>query len=61
MNITIELTRKDMEKLIAAEIQRRMGDVEIDASKVDIKVKSKQNYKAEWESADFKATYAVYD
>lgn len=57
MTIEIKLTEKDVKELILAEITRRLGDVPFDKSAVMIEVKSKQNYRSEWEVADFRATY----
>ena len=57
MNLTIQLDEKDLKQLVCDELQRKLGDITIDASKVTIEVKSKQNYKSEWESAAFRATF----
>lgn len=57
MTIKIELNEKDLEQLVMDEIERRLGSIPIDTSKVTIEVKSKQNYRSEWESAAFRATY----
>lgn len=57
MNIKIELTEKDIKKLIVEHIRSVMGDVSIDENFIGIHVKSKQNYKAEWETADIRAVY----
>ena len=59
MSITIELTEEDLKKLIYKEIASRMNTDNLDIARVHIKVKSKQNYKSEWEEADFKATYTA--
>lgn len=57
MTIKIELNEKDLEQLVMDEIERRLGSIPIDTSKVTIETKSTQNYKSEWESAAFRATY----
>lgn len=59
MNINIELTEADVKRLIVAEIQRIGGDALCTAieKEVVIEVKSKQNYKAEWEKADIRARF----
>jgi len=55
MNINIEIGELDLKKLIMDEIHRQLGDVPFLPEKVIIEVKSKQNYKAEWETANFRA------
>jgi len=55
MNIQVELTEDDLKRLIVEHLSKVLqADVSVDS--VDIKVKSKQNYKSEWETASFKAT-----
>ena len=56
MKIQVELSESDLKRLIMEEIHRRLGDA-FDEAKVVIEVKSKQNYKSEWEAAHFRATY----
>lgn len=51
----IELDENYLKKLIMDDIYKKMGDVEFKESDVQIMVKSKQNYKSEWERASFKA------
>jgi hypothetical protein len=58
MKIDIELNTIDLKKLIREELERRLGDIQIGENEVEIYVKSKQNYKAEWEAAHFKAVYS---
>jgi hypothetical protein len=59
MKIDIELSAIDLKKLIREELERRLGDLQIGENDIHIFVKSKQNYKAEWEDAHFKAVYSV--
>lgn len=59
MNIQIELTEHDLKKLVLDEIGRRLGEVPLQASDVKIEVKSSQNYKADWETANFRARVNV--
>ena len=54
--IKIELTEKDLKELIVAHLKDLVA-VGFDPKKVSIKVKSAQNYKAEWEEAKIMATY----
>lgn len=55
--INIELTEKDVKELILAHIKDLVNVHDFDPKKVNIQVKSAQNYKAEWETAKIKATY----
>jgi len=57
MKVTIEINSDELKRLVVAKIEETLGSVALDESKVRIMVKSKQNYKSEWESADFKAVY----
>ena len=57
MRIHIEIKRDDLVKLITRHINDVIDGVHIDPQHVRIEVKSKQNYKAEWEVADFRAIY----
>jgi hypothetical protein len=57
MKIKIEISELEMKQLVVLELYRRLGNVEIDEKLLRIEVKSKQNYKSEWEIAAFRATY----
>lgn len=59
MNLGVELTEKDIKQLIKSYLEIQLNR-EIDDSEISIEVKSKQNYKSEWESAQFRATYNSY-
>lgn len=56
MQIEIMLTRDDLKQIIADYISNRVG-YDIEADKVTIETKSKQNFKSEWEQADFRAKF----
>ena len=56
MQINIELTEQDLKDLIQQKIES-LVNTPIEKHKISIQVKSKQNYKSEWEEAAFKATY----
>lgn len=57
MYIKIELTDSDLKQLVIKELKATFGETQFDATKLHIMVKSKQNYKSEWETASFKAVY----
>lgn len=57
MNIKIELDENDIKKLILHHLRVRLGSVALNEKDVIIEVKSKQNYKSEWEKASFRVTY----
>lgn len=56
MNIRVEITNEDLKSLIKEHLSE-LFNTPIDESKLKIQVKSKQNYKSEWENADFRAIY----
>lgn len=58
MKVRIELTEKDLRRLVLHEIRTRLGDYgsQISETDVSIETKSNQNWKAEWEGgAGFRA------
>mgnify|MGYP001566849641 CR=1 FL=1 len=57
MTAKIELTEIDLKELILASIQAHLGENKLNKDNLKIEVKSKQNYKSEWESAAFRAVY----
>lgn len=58
MDVKIEMSEKDIREAIYAWIKKEIG-VGVDPVQVKIQVKSKQNYKSEWEEASFRALFAV--
>lgn len=56
MRVKIEITEQELKAMIVNRIAEYTGTV-VDPLNVKILVKSKQNYKSEWEIADFRATY----
>lgn len=57
MKLRLELTKDDLVKLIRARFAEMIADdtiVELE-DKIVIETKSKQNYRSEWETADFRA------
>jgi hypothetical protein len=61
MRIRIEIDEKTMRDLINGYLKSVLGNVSFSENDVKILVKSKQNYKSEWESAAFKAELEVYN
>ena len=57
LKIRIEITEEMLKKLIYQELQNSLGEIHLDKDKITIEVKSKQNYKSEWEKAYFRAIY----
>ena len=56
MKVKFVLENKELRELISDYFREKTGQ-EVLPEFISIKVKSKQNYKSEWESADFKAEY----
>ena len=61
MKIKVTIDELELKKLVVRELQNKMGDILIDIKDVNIMVKSKQNYKPEWEEAEFKAEFETHD
>ena len=57
--IQIELTETDVKALIVKHFEDLMGNVPVRRENVTIEVKSKQNYKSEWETAALRANVVV--
>lgn len=57
VKIRIEITEEELKKLVIQQIEETLGSIAINENNVHIQVKSKQNYKSEWESASFRAIY----
>ena len=56
VQVKIEITKDVLRRLIIEHISSVMNGAFI-PDRVQIEVKSKQNYKSEWEEADFRAVY----
>lgn len=57
MTLNIEINEAELKQLILQHLQSKLGDIALDDNALKIEVKSKQNYRAEWEAAKFRATY----
>jgi len=56
VKLKLELTEYDLKLFVLNHISEKM-DFTIKEEDIKILVKSKQNYKSEWETAEFKAVY----
>lgn len=56
MKATLTITREELRQIIIDKFRESLIG-SFDPQKVKIEVKSTQNYKAEWEPADFRAVY----
>jgi hypothetical protein len=54
--VTIEYNEHDITNLILNDLEEKMPGVNFTKDSIQVQVKSKQNYKAEWEKAAFRAT-----
>lgn len=61
MKVKLELSEDELKRLIFEYFQNKLGNVKFDENKLVIEVHSRQNYKAEWEKAAFRATYEHYE
>jgi hypothetical protein len=60
MNVRIILRKEDLQSLICNALKEKLHG-KFDMKNVRIEVKSKQNYKSEWEDADFQAIYETVE
>lgn len=57
MHIKIIIDAETLKRLVIEHLADRLGNLPLDKEDITIEVKSKQNYKSEWEPAEFRATY----
>lgn len=57
MKVRIEVSEKDLREMVLNRIRHASGVTSLDVDRVSIETKSKQNYRAEWETAAFRAVY----
>lgn len=57
MKIRIEVDEATLKSLVQQHLGEQLGELAPNASDIVIEVKSKQNYKSEWEPAAFRAVY----
>lgn len=57
-SVTIVYTEEDLRRLVYQDMENKLGPAAlVNENMVKIEVKSKQNFKAEWEPAEFRAVY----
>lgn len=56
MKILIEINESTLKSLVLEHVSDVLGEVNFSESDIKIEVKSKQNYKSEWEMASYRAT-----
>jgi hypothetical protein len=59
MKLRIELTQDDLKRLVYTELESRLGDFPLKPEHIKIETRSKQNYKSEWETAEYRAVYEL--
>ena len=57
--IEIKLNKETLKKLVLDHLQKQLGDIPLETKHVCIETKSQQNYKSEWEQADFRASITI--
>lgn len=57
MKIRIEVDETQVRRLVREYLEQHLGDLAPKTEDVRIEVKSKQNFRAEWETASFRAVY----
>lgn len=59
MKVHVEMSEKEIKAAIYHYLEQKSG-VRVPDNSITILVKSKQNYKSEWEQADIKAEFDAY-
>lgn len=55
MRVEITIDESTLKRLVRDHINNQLGEMTVRDDEVKIEVKSKQNYKSEWETADYRA------
>lgn len=55
--VHVEIGTEELKELIIRHLESKFVDRDLDKKNLVIEIKSTQNYKSEWESAAFRATY----
>lgn len=56
MKISVEVNERELKTMVIARLRELMPDVPIEEADVSFLVKTKQNYRAEWEEGSFRAS-----
>jgi len=59
--VNIEYTEQELKELIINDLANKMPYSEFKISDIKIEVKSKQNYKSEWETAAFRGVVGKHN
>lgn len=59
MKVNIEIDETQLKYMICDAIRQTLGEIPLLVDNVIIEVKSKQNFKSEWEPAKFRARYEL--
>ena len=54
--LNIEIDEETIKEVLLIYLQEKLGGVKLAPNEITIEVKSKQNYRAEWEPAKFRAS-----
>jgi hypothetical protein len=57
MRIRIEIDQKTLVELVLRHLESKLGSIKLSEKDVRIETKSQQNYKSEWEKAEYRAVY----
>lgn len=60
MDIRIEIDEKTLRAMVVRYLYDELGGMTVKADDVQIEVKSRQNYRSEWEVAAFRAIYTKH-
>lgn len=59
-SITVNYDENELKALVLKDLANKLGSIKLDEKNIKIEVKSKQNYKSEWEVAAYRASYTSY-
>ena len=59
MRIRIDIDADTLKEIVVEHLKQQLGDT-FDPNHLKIETRSKQNFKSEWEVADFRATYEQF-
>lgn len=59
MKVSIEIDEAKLKELVRDYVNEQLGELAAAVDDIKIETKSKQNYRAEWETASFRATIQI--